>query len=76
MANLLSDQVLLETPGNFAIETPLIRRIRITQSNDEDSPGIEYGIEFQTATEKRYFKTVYNLENMFKQKLNGDAIVR
>jgi hypothetical protein len=69
------DQVLRETPGNFAVENTLIQRIRITQSNDDDSPGKEYGIEFQTATEKRYFKTMYDLENMFKQAY-GDAIVR
>ena len=69
------DQVLQETRGNFAIDNSTIRRIRITDNTDEDSPGVEYGIEFQTVTEKLYFKTMYNQENNFKQAY-GDDIVK
>jgi hypothetical protein len=69
------DQVLQETKGNFAIENSMIRRIKITDNTDEDSPSAEYGIEFQTMTEKLYFKTIYNQINNFKQAY-GDAIVK
>jgi len=69
------DQVLQETKGNFAVENSMIRRIKITDNTDEDSPGVEYGIEFQTVTEKLYFKTIYNQVNNFKQAY-GDAIVK
>ena len=69
------DQVLQETKGNFAVENSTIRRIRITDNTDEDSPSAEYGIEFQTATDKLYFKTIYNQVSNFKQAY-GDAIVK
>jgi hypothetical protein len=69
------DQILQETPGNFAIENSIIRKIKITDNTDEDSPGVEYGIEFQTVNEKLYFKTMYNHNNNFKLAY-GDAIVK
>ena len=69
------DQILCETQGNFAIENNTIRRIRITNNTDEDSPGTEYGIEFQTVTGKLNFKTAYNQQHLFKMAY-GEAILR
>ena len=68
------DQILQETPGNFAIENSMIRKIKITENTDEDSPGVEYGITFETVTWKLYFKTAYNQEHLFKMAY-GTAIV-
>ena len=68
------DQILQETPGNFAIESSMIRKIKITENTDEDNPGVEYGITFETVTGKLYFKTAYNQEHLFKMAY-GTAIV-
>ena len=69
------DQILQETQGNFAIENNTIRRIRITDNTDDESPGVEYGIEFQTVTGTMSFKTRYDQQNNFKMAY-GPAIVR
>jgi hypothetical protein len=67
------DQVLQETPGNFAIENAWIRRIKITENSDEDTPT-QYGITFETVNQKLYFKSGYDLGSQFKQAY-GPAIV-
>jgi hypothetical protein len=69
------DQILQETQGNFAIENSNIQRIRIADNTDEESPGTEYGIEFQTVTGKLGFTTAYNQGHLFKMAY-GDAIVK
>ena len=61
------DQVLQETQGNFAIENTWISKIKIQDNTDEDSPGVEYSITFETVNQKLYFKSMYNLEDQFRQ---------
>jgi hypothetical protein len=68
------DQILQETQGNFAIENNTIRKIKIFDDTQEDSPGVEYSITFETVTGKLSFKSMYNQENLFKQSY-GPAIV-
>ena len=70
-----AEQILQETPGNFAVENNTIRRIHITNDTYEDNPNVEFGIQFQTVSGNYNFKTAYNQEHNFKLAY-GEAIVR
>ena len=69
------EQILQETPGNFSIDNSSIRRIRITNDTNEESPNMEFGILFETTNGNHNFKTAYNQEHNFKQAY-GETIVK
>ena len=69
------DQVLQETPGNFAIENAWIRRIKIQDHSDiYRSSYVQFSITFEMVNQKLDFISGYDLGSQFKQAY-GPAIV-
>ena len=73
--HLTPDQVLQETPGNFAVENAWIRRIKIQDHSDiYRSSYVQFSITFEMVNQKLDFISGYDLGSQFKQAY-GPAIV-
>jgi hypothetical protein len=72
--HLTPDQILQETPGNFAIENAWISKIKISEYTDPNNNNVEFGITFEMVNQKLYFKSMYDLKDQLRQ-VYGPAIV-